>query len=90
MAPQNFACQREDGMHAVECGFFVAVFRDEVLGRHPGKQLDVEFPSGGAVRVLWGELALGKTEIDLKAGEAPFLQKVASLNGKYFDLEMRR
>jgi len=36
LASQNFACQREDGMHAVECGFFVAVFRGEVLASSPG------------------------------------------------------
>jgi len=54
------------------------------LRRHPGKQFDVEFPSGGAVRVLWGELAFKKTDVDLEARKAPFLQKLASLHGNIF------
>lgn len=41
-----------------------------------------EFPGCGAVRVLRRELAFENSAVDLEAGEAPLLQKVASLHGR--------
>lgn len=77
---EDFPREWENYIDAVQRRLLITFIRRKMLGGDTGQQLNVKFPRGLAIGIAWSKLAFEEANIDLKAGQPPFFQKVASFH----------